>query len=140
MPIGMIGTPALAATKAVPSKSSSMTGPVHRVPSGNITSGLPPVTMSVQACSASRSALPRCTGKAPSIDTNRPSGFDFQIESLPMYRIGRVVTRAASAKSTLLRCTGASTKAPVVGTFSAPMIVTRPSTLATSRISPRTMA
>ena len=35
-------------------------------------------------CRASRSALPRCTGKAPSIDTNRPSGFDFQMQSLPM--------------------------------------------------------
>ena len=38
--------------------------------------------MSMQAWSASRSAVPRCTGKPPSIVTNRPSGFDFQMRVL----------------------------------------------------------
>ena len=96
--------------------------------------------ISMQARSDSRSAVPRCTGKAPSIDTKRPSALDFQIESLPMYRIGRVVSSAVRAKSMLERCTGARTNAPVGRDFSAPTMRTLPNSLATSRRWPRTMA
>ena len=59
-------------------------GAAWRVPSGNMTSDSPWPSTFRQVRSDSRSAVPRWTGKAPSIDTNRPSCFDFQIEALPM--------------------------------------------------------
>src|ERR1041385_9174769 len=52
--------------------------------------------------------------------------------------MGRRVMTQVSAKSTLLRCTGASTNAPSAGTFSAPTTVTRPSSLEMMTTSPRT--
>src|SRR3546814_15729551 len=70
--------------------------------------------------------------------TKRPSRRDFQMLAWPMLRIGRLVTIDVSAKSTLLRCTGASTNAPVAGTFSAPTTSTRPSSLKTMTNRPRT--
>ena len=84
MPMGTIGTPVRAATKAGPSNSSATTGPVRRVPPGNMTSGSPFSMMRMQVRSDSRSAVPRCTGKAPSMEKNRPSAGYFQIEALPM--------------------------------------------------------
>ena len=54
------------------------------MPSGNITSGSPFSMTRMQVRSDSRSAVPRWTGNAPSIDTNRPSALDFQMEALPM--------------------------------------------------------
>ena len=102
-----------------------MTGPARRVPSGNTTTGSPrSITASVRR-NASRSAVPRLTGKAPSVLMNRPSSGTFQTESLVMKPSRRLVVQAAMAKSMFERWTGASTNAPVAGTFSLPSRVRR---------------
>ena len=49
----------------------------------------------------------------------------FHSESLPMYRMRRWVTPHVMPKSMNERWTGASTKAPVAGTFSLPEIERR---------------
>ena len=84
MPTGTIGHAGSGGHVGRPVEQVLDDRPDRRVPSGNMTSGSPSSITSWQVRSASRSAVPRCTGKAPSIDTNRPSAFDFQIESLPM--------------------------------------------------------
>ena len=84
MPTGRIGTCVRAATNAAPSKSGCTTGPDWRVPSGKRTSGSPSRITSMQRRSASRSAEPRFTGKAPSQLSSRPNVRFLQSESLPM--------------------------------------------------------
>ena len=79
----MIGTPVRLWTNAVPSKSSSTTGPCWRVPSGNITSGSPAWSTSMQVVSAARSAVPRATGMPPrAVKTLAQKPSPFQSESL----------------------------------------------------------
>ena len=56
---GRSGTPVRVATYAAPSNRFSIVGPKRRVPSGNITSGSPPSSISMLRRSASRSAAPR---------------------------------------------------------------------------------
>ena len=60
------------------------TGPSRRVPSGKSTSTCPCRSTSSARCSASRSADSRCTGKAPTLSSRRPSHLFFQSSSLVM--------------------------------------------------------
>ena len=87
MPTGTIGTPVRDGhVGGAVEQLAATTGPVWRVPSGNITSGSPPLDRSsMQARSASRSA--RAAVHREGAERRRrtgPSGFDFQSESLPM--------------------------------------------------------
>ena len=115
MPTGTIGTPARAATKAAPSKRGCTVGPDWRVPSGNSTTGSPDRSASSQIRSASRSGVPRCTGKPPSELNRAPDQRYFHRLSLPMNRIRRRVRQPASRVSILERWTGAITYGPARG-------------------------
>ena len=70
--------------------------------------------------SASRSAVPRDTGNPPSADSNHAAGRRSHSESLPMKRRRRRVRHDEIGVSMIERCTGASTKAPVMGMCSRP--------------------
>ena len=84
MPTGRIGAPVRDCTNAGPSNMCASAGPVWRVPSGNITRDSPRSITSTQVRNASRSAVPRATGKPPRAVNSRPHPFDFQSVSLPM--------------------------------------------------------
>ena len=90
----------------------------------------------MQRCSASRSAVPRETGKPPSADRNHATGRRFHSESLPMNRSRRRVRHDAIGVSMFERWTGASTNAPVVGMCSRPSMPIR----VHSRVNPATNA
>jgi hypothetical protein len=77
------------------------------VPSGKITNGSPASTTSMHRRSASRSAVPRLTGKAPRAENTFPIQPIFQRLALPMNRIRRRVTVEATKVSMFERCTGA---------------------------------
>ena len=72
---------------------------------------------SMQARSASRSAVPRLTGKPPSTDRNHPPGLDAHSDSLPMYRSRRRVMAATMGVSRFERWMGDTMKAPSRGTL-----------------------
>ena len=84
IPTGTIGTPARRAMNAAPSNRSVITGPLRRVPSGKMTSASPERMASSPSRRASRSAVPRWTGKPPrAVSAHAHHGF-FQRLSLPM--------------------------------------------------------
>ena len=87
---------------------------------------------------ASRSADPRCTGNDPNAVNSLPMGLIFHIESLPMNPSRRLVLAAMIGVSTFDRCTGASTNAPVAGTFSAPSTLSRQNSLQNTTSTVRT--
>ena len=62
----------------------SITGPDCRVPSGNITSGSPPASTCSHWRIASRSGVPRWTGKPPRLSKNQADHRYLHIASLPM--------------------------------------------------------
>ena len=103
IPTGTIGTPAFTAMYVAPSNSGCTIGPLLRSPSGNSTSGSPPSSTAMHRRSASRSAVPRLTGKPPSAVSNRPNALFFQYLSAPMNRIRRCVTADAIGVSRMLR-------------------------------------
>ena len=74
----------------------------------------------MQRFSASRSAVPRVTGKPPSSDSNLPNHLLLHHLSAPMKRIRRRVTPEQIGVSRMLRCVGARMKMPSAGTFSRP--------------------
>ena len=57
------------------------------------------------------SAVPRWTGKPPTVSMNRPSGFTFQSESLAMNRNLRLVMQPTTNVSMFERWIGATTQA-----------------------------
>ena len=106
MPTGTIGTPAFERDVGGAVEQRLHDGPDLRSPSGNSTSGSPASSTSMQRCSASRSAVPRVTGKPPSADSSHAAGWCFHSESLPMNRSRRRVTHDAIGVSMFQRCTG----------------------------------
>ena len=83
-PTGTMGAPVRQARKAAPSKKCCVSGPYWRVPSGKSTRGSPRSSTSWQARRASRSAVPRLTGKPPRAVRNQAPKLPFHNDSLPM--------------------------------------------------------
>ena len=138
IPIGTIGTPMRAATKATPWCRSSTTGPDRRVPSGNMPRGSPPESAASAARMAARSAPLRSTGKPPSAERKVADQPYFQSSALPMNRIRRRVTQARNGVSRNDRWEGASTQAPLAGTRSLCTTLIRHRSLHTPSTSART--
>lgn len=120
MPTGTMTTPVRIATYAAPSNKGCTTGPLLRSPSGNSTSGSPPSITAMQRLSASRSALPRLTGKPPRALSRLPKCLLLHHLSAPMKRIRRRYTPDATGVSMMLRCVGARMNGPLVGMLSRP--------------------
>ncbi len=87
-------------------------------------------------CRASRSAVPRDTGKPPSEDQNHDNARPFHSESLPMKRIRRRVRHEAIGVSMFDRWIGARTNAPLFGMCWRPSMPMR----VHSRVNPATNA
>ena len=99
MALGTSGARASMASRPAPRRGDpSVAGSRTRVPSGNSDSR-PPWRRIVRAVSsASGSAVPRCTGKAPSPTSSRPNG-PSNSSDLPMKRRWRRVAGARKNES-----------------------------------------
>ena len=84
--------------------------------------------------SASRSMVPRWTGKPPSDERNQLTARPFHSVSLPMKRIRRRVRHETTGVSMIERWIGASTNGPVLGMCSVPSTPRRVQT----RVNPAT--
>jgi hypothetical protein len=102
-----MGTFARKAKNAGPAMIGPNTGPAERVPSAKSTTGSPPVNASSQIRRASRSGVPRRTGKPPRELNNFAAHGLANTPDLPIKRTRRRVTYPVSNVSMYERWTGA---------------------------------